>query len=687
MKKLMTCFLTIVFVLTSYISIEAPQKVEASDIYFTYYAKNDFVARTGRGNHYPSAGRVSFQEAFPVKKGSIINGWAEMILNGKKAYVYYNNIVNRKPSQPVYFEYYAKEPVSFYEGRDIRSTRYGSIAEDAIVQVAKGTVINDWVEIKYNGKKYYVEYDKVTPEAPIYFTYYSTKDFTLYNERNTKTPKVKVPYEAVVKVKKGSVINGWSRIEYKGIKGYASYSNVSNDKPVYFNYYAKIPVNYYTGRGTDTKLAGSFEEDAQVRVKKGTVRNNWVAIKVEGNKYYAEYNKLSNDAPIYFTYYAKRNFTLYHERNTSTPKVSVPIYATVKVKKGSVVNGWSRIEYKGMRGYAPYSYISNDNPGSFTYYANKTTNIYTSNNISSGVLGTLRKNDPVKIQKGSINNGWAFVSDFNGKQGYIKASDIVNKPYYYARENLVLRQQKSSTSTRILTIPQGSEVTVLNRTELFQDWVQVRYNGKTGYVSSRYLTLEQVAKETPLSKTIVLDPGHGGKDPGAVGNGLREADVTLSVSKITKSKLKQMGYDVHLTRTEDIYLALNERTEIAYNLSPGVFVSLHMNSYSDPHVNGTESYSTTAARSLTPKEKTDSAMLASFIQSRLVEALETNDRGTKQNDFYVIDKNYTRSVLIEMGFISNPDDATIFKTAEGQDRTATAIAQGINDFYKWKSGM
>ncbi|KKI89250.1 hypothetical protein WQ54_27205 [Bacillus sp. SA1-12] len=179
-KQMFTWFLAVMLLVIAWPSLDSAHKAEASETYFTYYAKNDFVANTGRGTHYPSAGRVSFQTAFLVKKGSIVNGWAEMKLNGKKAYVDSSNIVNRKPAQPVYFQYYARQPVSFYESRDLRTKRYGSIAEDAIVQVAKGTVLNDWVEIRFKGKKYYVEYDQLTPRAPIYFTYYATKTFTLY---------------------------------------------------------------------------------------------------------------------------------------------------------------------------------------------------------------------------------------------------------------------------------------------------------------------------------------------------------------------------------------------------------------------------------------------------------------------------------------------------------------------------
>ncbi len=592
------------------------------------------------------------------------------------------SLIQKAEATAVYFDYYAKEPVSFYGGRSTATKRYGSIAEDAVVKVKKGSVINGWSEISYKGRAYYVQHDKLSNRAPVYFTYYAVTDFTLYNERHTGTPKVKVPKDAVVKVKQGSVINGWSRIEYNGIKGYAPYSNITKEAAVYFDYYPKEPISYYAGRGTTTKRYGSIAEDTPIKVRKGSVINGWSEILYKGNDYYVQHDKLSNKPPVYFTYYAIQNFTLYNERHTGTPKLSVPSGSVVKVKQGSVINGWSRIEYNGVKGYAPYSYISSQKPGYFVYYANKNTNIYTSASTSSSVKKVISKNEPIKIVKGGINNGWATIADGGG---FVRSSDIVNKAFYYARESLAMREYGNINAKQLATIPKGTEVDIINRDQLYEDWVRVRYNGKIGYVSSNYLTLELVAKETPLNKTIVIDPGHGGHDPGAVGNGLQEKDVTLSVGKLVAEKLKQMGYDVHMTRTEDIFLALNERTDFAYSLSPGAFVSLHMNSFSDSNVNGTETYSSGEGTSLTEKEKEESAKLASFIQERLLDAIDTNDRGTKEAEFYVIDKNYTRSVLVEMGFISNPDDANIFKTESGKDKTATAIAQGINDFYNWKN--
>ncbi|MDQ0857224.1 N-acetylmuramoyl-L-alanine amidase [Bacillus sp. V2I10] len=566
MKKLLTSVIAVFLLAAGMIEFWTPQKAEASTVHFTYYAKNEFEARSGPGDRFPKAGRVEFQTAFKVKKGGIKGGWAEVQLGGKNMYAKAADITNKKPSKPVYFHYYTKEPVSFYAGRGTQTKRYGSIAEDAAIEVAKGTVLNGWAEINHKGTKYYADYSKLTAVSPVYFTYYANKDFTLFNERSKATPKLNVPAGAVALVKKGSVKNGWSRIEYKGIKGYAPYSSISK------------------------KLVD------------------------------------------------------------------------------------------------------------FTYYANKNTKIYSSKSTNASILASLATNDQIKVRQGGISNGWAEVTS-NNKTGYILSSDIVNKPVvveiapsnltYYVRENLSLRSQKSTSSSIILTIPKGKEVEVLKPAELKDDWVSVKYSGKTGYVSTRYLTLEPIAKETELNKVIVIDPGHGGKDPGAIGNGLQEKDVTLAVGKLTTDKLKKLGYDVHMTRTDDTYLSLNERTDFSYSKNAGVFVSIHMNSSTAPTANGTETFATDgsasfSAASMTDKEKADSAKLAAFIQSRLVNALDTTNRGIKEEAFYVIDKNYTRSVLIEMGFISNKNDASIFKTNDGKHGAAEAIAQGINDFYQWK---
>ncbi|MGP1910018.1 N-acetylmuramoyl-L-alanine amidase [Metabacillus sp. JX24] len=581
MKKLLASLLAVLLLTAGVFQAMPAHQAEAAAA-FTYYAKNDFQARTGPGDHYAKALHVPFQTAFAVKQGAIKNGWAKIQLNGKTLYAKSSYITNKKPAK-IYFSYYTKEPVSFYAGRGTHTKRYGSIAEDAIIKVGKGTVLNGWVEILHNGKNYYADYSKLTSKPPVFFTYYAVKDFTLYNERNKITPKKKVSTGSAVKVKKGSVQNGWSRIEYNGLKGYAPYSSIAS-KPA---------------------------------------------------------------AAVYFT-----------------------------------------------------------------YYANKNTGIYSTTNTSSGKLASLVLNDQMKIEKGSISNGWA-VTSFNGKDAYVPSADISNKPVpvkaedltYYVREELNLRSKKTTASSIILTIPRGNKVEILNPEELKEEWISVRYSGKTGFVKTSYLTLEPQPKETALSKTIVLDPGHGGKDPGAIGNGLQEKAVVLDVGKLASDKLKKLGYNAYMTRDNDTFLSLNERTDFTYTKNAGVFVSLHMNASTAASANGTETFATNGsnasaaasaksskasssfrASSLTQGEKDDSAKLAEFIQARLIKALGTRDRSTKKEAFYVIDKNYTRSVLVEMGFISHSGDAAIFKTYDGKNKAAEAITQGVNDFYLWKNG-
>lgn len=292
LKAFMSICFTVLLTFSFIVFSHPQQKAVASEVYFTYYAKNDLVAYSERGHQYSKVGTFEFQDSFQVKKGSIRNGWAEIKWNSRKAYVESKSIVNRKP-QATYFNYYPKEPISYYAGRGTNTKRLGSIAEDSVIKVRKGSVLNGWSEIQYKGNSYYVQHDKLSNKAPIYFTYYATMDFTLYNERHTGTPKVNIPVDAVVKVKKGSVKNGWSRIEYNGIRGYAPYVNISKNKNVYFTYYTTTNMPYYSSSSFTNKV-GTLQSGVEVLVKKGSVVNNKVQIKVNGKSYFALYNQMDN---------------------------------------------------------------------------------------------------------------------------------------------------------------------------------------------------------------------------------------------------------------------------------------------------------------------------------------------------------------------------------------------------------
>lgn len=216
-------------------------------------------------------------------------------------------------------------------------------------------------------------------------------------------------------------------------------------------------------------------------------------------------------------------------------------------------------------------------------------------------------------------------------------------------------------------------------------------------------------------RRIVVDAGHGGKDPGAVGKGgTLEKDVTLQMAKaLSKELTKQLGCEVILTRSGDVYLPLEERTAIANKVGADLFVSLHANANNNRKAYGIETYylnfskndkaAAVAAREngISIKQVSDlelilfdlmanakineSSRLATVIQESLVKGIgkkysDVRDLGVRQGPFYVLLGATMPSVLVETAFISHPREEKRLKSSAYQESAAQAIAEAIKDY-------
>ncbi len=171
-------------------------------------------------------------------------------------------------------------------------------------------------------------------------------------------------------------------------------------------------------------------------------------------------------------------------------------------------------------------------------------------------------------------------------------------------------------------------------------------------------------------KTICIDAGHGGKDPGACAGGVREKDIALSVAKKIRVHLRAAMYSVILTREQDKFVSLGNRAAEANMWGADLFVSVHCNSASSTSANGMEVYVHTS-------RSTDSTRAAHAIYDRLLPASGLNGRGVKSKDLAVLRETAMAAVLIELGFISNDGDRLKLVSDEWQERAAEAIAAGI----------
>lgn len=170
---------------------------------------------------------------------------------------------------------------------------------------------------------------------------------------------------------------------------------------------------------------------------------------------------------------------------------------------------------------------------------------------------------------------------------------------------------------------------------------------------------------------ICLDPGHGGNDTGAVGpTGLTESSVALTISQYLAAELGRFGVSVRLTRESDVYVSLGARCGVANLWTADYFVSVHLNS------NGS------TATGIETLYKTDKGKaIAKPIQNAMIEATGDRDRGlVYRDDLYVLNGTKMPAVLVETGFISNPEFEAKFKADDYRKLIAGAIASGIAQF-------
>ncbi|WP_271251805.1 N-acetylmuramoyl-L-alanine amidase family protein [Pseudanabaena sp. Chao 1811] len=175
---------------------------------------------------------------------------------------------------------------------------------------------------------------------------------------------------------------------------------------------------------------------------------------------------------------------------------------------------------------------------------------------------------------------------------------------------------------------------------------------------------------------ILVDAGHGGRDPGAVANGVREKDIVLPISLILGQSLQSMGYTVYYTRTNDVEIDLEPRVALAERVNADVFVSIHANSLASLNsaVNGVETFH---ARGSTLGRE-----LASYVQSQIIASTGANDRKAKAAGFYVLARTSMPAILVETGFVTNAREAANLSDPNYQKRMAEAIAKGIDQFIR-----
>ena len=194
-----------------------------------------------------------------------------------------------------------------------------------------------------------------------------------------------------------------------------------------------------------------------------------------------------------------------------------------------------------------------------------------------------------------------------------------------------------------------------------------------------------------LNKIVYLDAGHGGYDPGASYFGISEKSLTLAIQSRVKAKLEAEGYQVVTTRTSDTYVDLTDRSRAANASESDIFVSIHINASGSSAAQGIETYyyqpyaeypsriNATYHANSTRLSMSDT--LANAIQSSLINATGAQNQGVKRQTFAVLRETTAPAVLLELGFLSNPQEAARLNTSAYQETLANAIVAGIKRYY------
>lgn len=315
-------------------------------------------------------------------------------------------------------------------------------------------------------------------------------------------------------------------------------------------------------------------------------------------------------------------------------------------------------------------------------------NIRTSPSTSSESIGLLHKGDQVTVI--SQQNGWAQVQ-YKGKIAWINSSYITIKESATREKDSSLQQvtvRENATNIRETAALNSNILEKVDAGESFDiegvqgDWYKVKTtNGQSGYIANWVVDISQKGDAAPKPKTtklseavIVLDPGHGGNDPGTRGSdGIKEKNMTLKMANVVADKLRSSGAKVILTRSTDEYISLKSRADQSYEDKADAFISLHFdsNEEDDASVSG----QTTYYYHNRDKE------LASSVNQALGKELPTPNRDTRVGDFYVLRENTQPSILLELGYLSSQKDEQNITSPGYRTQVANAVYDGLSNYF------
>lgn len=468
------------------------------------------------------------------------------------------------------------------------------------------------------------------------------------------------------------------------------------------------------GPGTGFQVIGSLNSGQAVEVV--NTNANWAEVRtpeLQGwvSKDFIKFSASKNTSSSPSNKKAKTKATVTADSLNVRENPSTTARTVGSLKRGVIVdilsqsNGWAEITYSGKNAWVSSQFLNvNGNTPSNTQkpaepavqFSGTVTasqlNVRDRNALDGKVIGSVTKGQSFKILEET--NNWVKIEFRPGKTGWAagwffdktKDSPVItpnqpvkNSSVIILHNGTNIRKGPTTASSVIHRANQGDAFDVVS---VSNDWYEISLpNGATGFVAGWIVSSQGNAPQIEKpgaemhtkNRTIVIDPGHGGRDNGTTGvRGTLEKSLTLKTARLLYDKLRASGTKVILTRDSDSYLSLSSRVSTAHYHNADAFISLHYDSINDRSVRGMTTYYYNS------KQKP----LGEQIHASVISKTLLKDRGTRFGDYHVIRENRQNAILLELGYLSNPAEEMLVNTSQYQETVANGIFDGLARYFK-----
>ncbi|WP_282155352.1 SH3 domain-containing protein [Cytobacillus gottheilii] len=512
--------------------------------------------------------------------------------------------------------------------------------------------------------------------------------------------------------------NEWQQISYKGKQGWVA------------NWLTAAADDHSSSVSTSMSGQATISEDG-LRVRSAPGTDNTVIGTVHRGETYSikqsngEWTQLETPFGLgwVFNDYLQMDSSE-HEEPTAAEKTGTITGSSVNVRsdsttggdilgkldQGSTVkilsekNGWVEISFSGQSAWVSSDYVedqtasssastgeSEPTSGNTALIKADSLTVRDTPSLNGDRIGTVTKgesftmleesNDWVKVEYDTGAFGW--VAGWFLERQHTSSTQTAGKPLSGSTVSITHdgTNIRASSSTNSAVVERADAGQVFEAIRLENDWVEVKLtDGSTGFVAGWIVSMNgqaaQIEKRgsgSVKNKTIVIDPGHGGRDNGTTGTrGTLEKKLNLQTAELLAAKLKSAGANVILTRNSDTYIPLEARVRSSSVNGADAFISIHYDSINDRSVRGMTTYYYYGFQE----------QLASDVHAATAARTRIKDRGHRQGDYYVLRENTQKAILIELGYLSNPAEEMAVSSPQYQEAAAAGMYEGLVRYFK-----